>query len=208
VFLVLGFHSHLAYSQTSSPPSIVTIDGLGKGAVDLSGPWRFHIGDSLEWARPNINDAPGENGWEAIRPDLPWGTQGHYAYAGFGWYRLYLHITPAPDVTSRFRLLLPRLEDACEVYWNGKLVGQYGTLPPHPSWPATNAPVAIRLSGSPSGTLAILVWKGPLGSSESGDIGGLTATPLVADVSWRMMWYSRLNIPFAPRWPRSTGCGN
>jgi hypothetical protein len=181
VLLLLGFHSHLAHAQTSPAPSIVTIDGLGKGAVDLSGPWRFHIGDNPGWAGPNISDTPGEGGWETIRPDRPWGTQGHYAYAGFGWYRLSLRITPAPGVGSSFQLLLPSLEDACEVYWNGKLVGGYGSLPPHPSWPATNTPVAVTLSGSPSGTLAIRVWKGPLGSSSSGNIGGLTAAPLVGD---------------------------
>jgi hypothetical protein len=174
----------------------VTIDGLGKGVVDLSGPWRFHIGDNLEWARPNANDTPGESGWEAIQPDRPWGAQGHYAYAGFAWYRLSLRITPAPGVASSFQLLLPRLEDACEVYWNGKLAGRYGTLPPHPSWPTTNAPVAVTLSGSPSGTLAIRVWKGPLGSSSSGDIGGLMAAPLVADSKYTAAYIGNWNYDF------------
>jgi hypothetical protein len=196
VLLLLGFPSHFAHAQTSPAPSIVTIDGLGKGAVDLSGPWRFHIGDNLGWADPNTNDTPGEGGWEAIRPDRPWGTQGHYAYAGFAWYRLSLRITPAPGVSSSFQLLLPYLEDACEVYWNGKLVGRYGTLPPYPSWPATNTPVAVTLSGSPSGTLAIRVWKGPLGSSSSGNIGGLTATPLVADSKFIAAYIGNWNYDF------------
>jgi len=196
VLLLLGFHSHLAHAQTSPAPSVVTIDGLGKGAVDLSGPWRFHIGDNPEWAAPNINDTTGENGWEAIQPDRPWGAQRHYAYSGFAWYRLSLRITPAPDVSSSFQLLLPSLQDACEVYWNGKLVGRYGTLPPHPSWPATNAPVAVTLSGSPSGTLAIRVWKGPLGSSSSGDIGGLTAAPLVGDSKFIAAYIGNWNYDF------------
>jgi hypothetical protein len=179
LLLLFGFHLGFAHAQTSPAPAVVIIDGLGKGTVDLSGPWRFHIGDDLRWADPSINDTPGEGGWETILPDRPWGAQSHYAYAGFAWYRLHLRITPAPDVKTDFQLLLPRLQDACEVYWNGRLVGRYGKLPPHPSSPASNVPAAFTLPGSFSGTLAIRVWNGPLGSSATGDGGGIAETPLV-----------------------------
>ncbi len=181
VFLLFGFHLCFAHAQTSPAPSVVTIDGLGKGTVDLSGPWRFHIGDDLRWADPNINDTPGENGWETILADRPWGAQKHFAYTGFGWYRLNLRITPAPDVKTDFQLLLPSLQDICEVYWNGRLVGRYGKLPPHPSSPALNAPATFTLPDFRSGTLAIRVWAGPLGSSAAGDGGGIAQTPLVGD---------------------------
>ena len=181
VLLLFGFDLRFAHAQTSPAPSIVTIDGLGKGTVDLSGPWRFHIGDDLRWADPSINDTPGESGWETILPDRPWGAQSHYAYSGFAWYRLYLRITPAPDVKTDFQLLLPALQDACEVYWNGRLVGRYGKLPPHPSTPAVYVPAAFTLPDFRSGTLAIRVWSGPLGSSAAGDGGGIAATPLVGD---------------------------
>ena len=160
---------------------MVTVDGLGKGTVELSGPWRFHIGDDLRWADPSVDDTPGTSGWETILPDRTWGAQSHYAYAGFAWYRLRLRITPAPDVKTEFQLLLPLLQDACEVYWNGKLVGRYGELPPHPSSPALAVPTAFTLPGSPSGLLAIRVWKERLGSSSAGNVGGLAATPLVGD---------------------------
>jgi Stage II sporulation protein E (SpoIIE) len=181
VLLLFAFHLLPAYAQTSPAPGIVTIDGLGKGTVELPGPWRFHIGDDLRWSDPGINDAPGENGWETILPDRPWGAQNHYAYTGFAWYRLHLRITPAPDVKTNFQLLLPRLQDVCEVYWNGRLVGSYGTLPPHVSSPALNIPAAFTLPDFRSGTLAIRVWNGPLGSSSPGDGGGIAETPVVGD---------------------------
>ena len=181
VLLLFGFDLRFAHAQTSPASSIVTIDGLGKGTVDLSGPWRFHIGDDLRWADPEINDTPGENGWETILADRPWGAQTHFAYTGFAWYRLNLRITPAPDVKTDFQLVLPSLQDICEVYWNGRLVGRYGKLPPHPSSPALNAPATFTLPDSRSGTLAIRVWAGPLGSSASGDGGGIAQTPLVGD---------------------------
>ena len=120
VLLLLGLPLRFAHAQTSPIPSIVMIDGLGKGTVDLSGPWRFHIGDNPQWADPSINDTPDQNGWETILPDRPWGAQSHYAYTGFAWYRLSLRITPAPEVKTDFQLLLPLLQDACEVYWNGR----------------------------------------------------------------------------------------
>jgi Stage II sporulation protein E (SpoIIE) len=181
VLLVFGFHLCFAHAQTSPAPAVVTIDGLGKGTVELSGPWRFHIGDDPRWAGPSINDTPGQSGWETILPDRPWGAQGHYAYTGFAWYRLSLRITAAPDVKPPFQLLLPRLEDACEVYWNGALVGRYGNLPPHPSWPASYAPAPFTLADVRSGTLAIRVWLGPLGSSSSGNGGGFAQAPVVGD---------------------------
>lgn len=159
----------------------VEIDGLGKGTAPLDGPWAFHIGDHPQWAQPDVDDTPGQHGWESLRVNEPWGAQGHYSYSGFAWYRLRLHIKPAPGFNSQFQILLPKLSDACEVYWNGSLVGRYGSLPPHPSWPATYTPAVFTLGGSPQGTLAIRVWKGPLGSSSSGYIGGIAATPLVGD---------------------------
>ena len=178
---LFGFHLSFVYGEAFPAPSVVTIDGLGKGTVDLSGPWRFHIGDDLHWAEPGFNDTPGENGWETILVDRPWGAQRHYAYTGIAWYRLNLRVTPAPDVKTDFQLLLPRLEDACEVYWNGRLVGRYGELPPHPSSPVVNAPAAFTLPDIRSGTLAIRVWKRPLGSSAAGGGGGIAGTPLVGD---------------------------
>jgi hypothetical protein len=181
LFLLVLLLFRFAHAQSSPDPSVVTIDGLGKGAVDLSERWRFHIGDDLQWADPSIDDTPGQGGWETILPDRPWGAQNHYAYAGFAWYRLHLRITPAPDVKTDFQLLLPRLQDACEVYWNGKLVGRYGKLPPHPSSPALNAPAAFTLPDFRSGTLAIRVWNGRLGSSSAGDGGGIAQTPEVGD---------------------------
>jgi hypothetical protein len=181
MLLLFGFPLRFAHTQTSPTPAIVSIDGLGKGTVDLSGPWRFHIGDDLRWADPSINDTPGEGGWETILPDRPWGAQSHYAYTGFAWYRLYLRITPAPDVKTAFQLLLPNVQDICEVYWNGRLVGRYGKLPPHPSSPALNVPAAFTLPDFRSGTLAIRVWNGPLGSSGAGGGGGIAQTPLVGD---------------------------
>lgn len=191
--MAAGASGKTGWSQ--SPPGM-NIEGLGKGIAELNGPWQFHIGDNLQWAQPAIEDAAGQGGWETIRPDEPWGAQGHYAYAGFGWYRLRLHVTAAPGINSSMQLLLPSVQDACEVYWNGKLAGRYGSLPPHPSWPALNAPVAFTIPGDADGVLAIRVWKGPLGSSASGYIGGLTHAPLIGDPTSIQGYVGKWNYDF------------
>ena len=185
--------SNVASGQASSG---VTIEGLGKGMAELSGPWRFHIGDDLTWANPQADDTPGKGGWETILTDRPWGAQNHFAYTGYAWYRLNLHITPAPGVKGEFQLLVPRIQDACEVYWNGKMVGRYGSLPPHPSRPALNTPTVFTLSGSPSGVLAIRVWMDRLGSSSAGDGGGIGQTPMVGDAATLALAVDRWNYYF------------
>jgi hypothetical protein len=161
--------------------TVVTIDGLGKGLVHLDQRWQFHIGDDRRWAEANADDTAGQGGWETIIPDRTWGAQSHYAYSGFAWYRIHLRISPAAGFNSEFRLVLPAVSDACEIYWNGSLAGRYGSMPPHASWPAVNAPTAFTLPQPYSGTLAVRVWKGPLGSSSSGEVGGLSEAPILGD---------------------------
>jgi serine phosphatase RsbU (regulator of sigma subunit) len=185
----------------SSPESTVTnIDGLGKGYVELGGPWQFHLGDDPRWAEPEIDDRAGQGGWETIRADRPWGAQGHYAQTGYGWYRLRLHVQPAPGFQGSIQVLLQGVSDACAVYWNGALVGTYGSLPPRASWPALNAPSVFTLSGKLTGdldgVLAIRVWKGPLGSSAFGEIGGLLQAPLIGDAQSISAYIGTWNFNF------------
>lgn len=180
----------IALAEETIP--VVSIEGLGQGLSRLDGPWQFHIGDDPRWASPDFNDAPNQSGWEMISPSRPWGSQGHYAYAGFAWYRLHLNITPKAGFSSEMQLVLPGVGDACEVYWNGVLIGRYGSLPPHPSWPAVNEPAVFRLPPPYVGTLALRFWKGGLGSSSSGEVGGLTEAPIVGDIEsvqgYRGIW--------------------
>lgn len=160
---------------------VVRVEGLGRGLVRLNEPWQFHLGDDPQWAEPDVNSAPGQAGWEAIKPDRPWGAQGHFAAHGFAWYRLRLNITPAANLRSQIQLLIPGISDAYEVYWNGSLVGRYGILSPHPSWPAVYQPQWFTLPSPYTGTLAIRVWQGPLGSSSSGIVGGFSEAPILGD---------------------------
>src|ERR1017187_1537318 len=112
--------------RTASPEAPIAADGLGKGTIPLDGLWQFHVGDDMAWANRAFDDSH----WEQLSADKPWGAQGHFAYTGFVWYRRTLDITPAPGASPEIALLVPEIDDAYEVYWNGQLVGRHGHVPP------------------------------------------------------------------------------
>jgi hypothetical protein len=158
---------------------ILSIDGLGKGSTPLDGPWQFHLGDNPAWAIPSTPDVTGTNGWEQLSPNKTWGVQGHPAYTGYAWYRKHLHISPAPEASPDIALSIRRIDDAYEIYWNGQLVGRKGNLPPNPSYPY-NAPIqTFGLGPVRDGVLALRVWKAPLQSFDSEQLGGLNFAPIV-----------------------------
>jgi hypothetical protein len=111
--------SSIGAAVPPSPAAPLTIDGLGKGAAPLDGPWQFHLGDSPAWAAAGVDDATGHNGWEQLTAAAPWGTQGHASYTGYAWYRRQLNITPAPGASPEIALLIPQIDDVYEIYWNG-----------------------------------------------------------------------------------------
>jgi pimeloyl-ACP methyl ester carboxylesterase len=52
--------------------------------VDLSGGWRFKIGDDESWSSPGFDDSR----WERIAVGKSWESQGHADYDGYAWYRI------------------------------------------------------------------------------------------------------------------------
>ena len=169
VFVVFG--SLLARAAAAPPPAPLNIEGLGKGTVALDGDWQFHLGDNPGWASPTLDDS----GWERIGVDKPWGDQTHFGYTGYAWYRRHVNFLPVPGVESDLALLLPPIDDAYEVYWNGSLIGHLGKLPPHPVWYRTSRP-DLGLGQPRAGVLAFRVWKSPYFSSDTGEAGGLNGT--------------------------------
>ncbi len=155
----------------------IVIAGIGRGSAEIDGGWKFHEGDDPRWAGPGFDDSA----WPSISPDAPWGAQGYPSYAGFAWYRCPLKIVSAPGAASPYRVLIPDLEDAYEVYWNGKLVGRYGSLPPHASWYYSVFPRSFPLPGATAGVLALRVWKAPPDIFSPAEAGGLYEPPVVGD---------------------------
>ncbi|HZC44229.1 MAG TPA: SpoIIE family protein phosphatase [Acidobacteriaceae bacterium] len=149
--------------------------GIGSAAV--GGPWQFHTGDDPAWANPAYNDS----GWEQLRGDDTWGAQTHPGYAGFAWYRKRIEVTGS---NAKLSILIPPVENAYAIYWNGRKIGSYGSLPPHAKWWAVGRSAVYPLGNVPlTGVLALRVWKAPLASNDPAEVGGLSASPLVGNPS-------------------------
>ena len=182
VCLCGGAGAALAQSGSPAAAPVLRIDGLGKGSAALDGPWQFHLGDNPAWALPQTPDATGQKGWEQLSPHKPWGAQGHQSYTGYGWYRKHLSLSSAPGASPELYLLVRRIEDVYEVYWNGRLVGHTGNMPPHASYPFAPSLQIVHLGPVRDGVLALRVWKAPLVSSDSGVQGGIYAPPVVGSL--------------------------
>ena len=153
----------------------LVLDGLGKGAAALDGPWQFHLGDDTAWAAPGFDDST----WEQLTADKTWGSQGHPNYTGYAWYRRSIRITPAPGASSDFALLIPAIDDAFQIYWNGVEVGHLGSMPPNMVLYEGVPPQTFGLGPVRTGVLAIRVWKTALASNDPSNLGGFEGLPLI-----------------------------
>jgi hypothetical protein len=176
---LLALSSHAAVLAVADTAPVLATDGLGKGTASLDGPWQFHLGDNPAWAQPETGDAGGNVGWEQIGADATWGSQGHAAYTGFAWYRKHIHLTLAPGAPPDVAMLIRRIDDAYEIYWNGVLVGRNGRMPPDATYYGGQAPQTFGLGPVRDGVLSIRVWKAPLISFDSDKLGGMHFAPVV-----------------------------
>jgi len=168
VFLLSGFHASAQAFRTQNP---------GPGSVKITGKWQFHTGDNLAWANPAYNDSA----WEHLRGDETWGAQTHPGYTGFAWYRKRIDVTGNAPALS---ILVPPVDDAYEIYWNGKKIGSYGSLPPHGTWWEAGHSAVYPLGKTPlTGVLALRAWKAPLSTVDLSNGGGLNASPVLGNPS-------------------------
>ncbi len=160
--------AHAQTFQTQDP---------GPGSVAVGGKWQFHTGDNLVWRNPSYDSS----GWEQLSGDKTWGAQTYRGYTGSAWYRKRIVVTgTGPELA----ILIPPVDDAYEIYWNGKKIGSYGSLPMHAVWWAIGHSAVYDLGTAPvSGLLALRVWKAPLSSVDPWELGGLNAEPVLGNPS-------------------------
>jgi hypothetical protein len=163
--------------NVATPTPVLTVEGLGQGAVALDGPWQFRTGDNPEWASPSFDDSA----WEPIQITGSWGSQSHPGYTGYAWYRRHLEIHAVGGAHPNYALLMPPVDDAYEVFWNGKLIGHSGKLPPRPRWYYTPFMRSFVVPATESGTVAVRVWKSPLLFVDPDSLGGIYGPPLLGD---------------------------
>lgn len=97
-----------------------------KMILDLSGKWKFRLGDDLKWKEKNFND----NNWEEIHVPARWENQGFQGYNGYAWYRTSFKL-PNEFSDNQLYLVLGYVDDADQTFINGNLIGLAGGLPPN-----------------------------------------------------------------------------
>jgi len=145
--------------------------------VDLSGDWKFSIGDDPSWSDPEYNDTR----WEKLYVPKKWEDQGFHGYDGYAWYRTTTYV-PVSSSYGTYYLKLGYIDDVDEVFINGFRIGQTGDFPPN----YTTAHNALRLysipqkyiAGGEKITIAVRVFdEGGEGGFIHGDVS------VVVDVS-------------------------
>lgn len=95
-------------------------------ALDLSGEWKFAIGDDPAWSDPAFDDSA----WEALQVPQTDGAPQFADYDGFGWYRLTFDL-PADAAGNNLVASLGFLDDVDEAFLNGVKIGGSGSMPPN-----------------------------------------------------------------------------
>ena len=86
--------------------------------LDLSGQWKFHLGDNKQWKAGAFNDEL----WTAITVPSDWEHQGFDEYNGYAWYRRKFKLS-ANLKNKPLYLILGKIDDNDYVYLNGELIG-------------------------------------------------------------------------------------
>lgn len=96
----------------------------------LKNEWKFMLGDNLEYMNNDFDLSK----WKPINSGIVWENQGYTEYNGFAWYVQDVQIPENIEKTAikngGFNLYLGTIDDADEVYFNGKLIGKTGKFPP------------------------------------------------------------------------------
>ena len=144
------------------------VSNPGTGSVPLSGSWQFHLGDDKAWADPALDDSD----WEPIRSTQLGGSRTILATQGSPGIGYDLQIDNANSAgTKSLAVLIPVVQDAYEIYWNGQKLGTYGRLPEGAHWWAFGHETVYPLPSS-SGVLALGCGKHPSRRSTLQNLAG------------------------------------
>jgi len=127
--------------------------------LDLSGKWKFAADTTLDCVQPDFDDSH----WNEIAVPSVWEKAGYPDLDGIACYRKTIQL-PLSAVNDKLVLLLGKINDFDEVYFNGMLIGQKGEfpiggrtpeshkldernyfIPPHLIQPDTDNVIAVRV---------------------------------------------------------------
>jgi hypothetical protein len=149
----------LATFSNHAGAQVIDLEAQRQPITSIAANWRFHPGDDPHWSEPGFDDS----GWKLIQPSAGWDDQGYSEQNGFAWFRFRLRV-PAdmPSVVIQ----MPRIDKSYQLFAQGRLIGQTGSLPPAPPSSILGASrlYTVRLHPTPGPqqiTLALRLWQAP-----------------------------------------------
>ncbi len=87
--------------------------------LDLTGLWKFKLGNNTDWKAPRLEDA----NWDEVSVPASWESQGYEGYDGYAWYRKSFTI-PSSLADKELYLSLGKIDDYDRVFLNGQEIGE------------------------------------------------------------------------------------
>ncbi len=190
--------AYLPSSATVAPPSDI------RAVLSLNGPWRFQVGDDLEWGEPAFDDSK----WSTVSLSEPLTAQGIEPYTGYAWYRMRIQ----PQQLALFAnaasngdlqlLISGNSVGQLDVFVNGVEAGHTRGMTAQPEMylsPPFAAPLPAGNDRGPT-VIAIRSWVGPPATASRGVLARveLDAQSDIADrlaVSVGSQWNERVTAP-------------
>jgi len=121
VLAVKVYDKHGAGGIYKGNPGIYLRKDYVELAIDLSGKWKFSPGDVLKNSSTTLND----RNWKYILVPARWEDEGYPDLDAFAWYRKSV-VIKRKLANSKLILMLGKINDIDEVYFNGTLIGTTG----------------------------------------------------------------------------------
>lgn len=149
---------------------------------------KFKTGNDIAWKEPYYDDSS----WPEIKTSVLWERQGFAGYDGFAWYRIHFFLPASllekAYLKNKLNFYLAKIDDADEVYLNGKLIGKTGSSPLDPEGYVSRFDVSRSYAidaNNPAvhwdkdNVLAIKVYDGQGGGGIYGDVPSLQLYDLI-----------------------------
>jgi hypothetical protein len=98
--------------------------------IDITSQWKMNVGDSSFWSSLSYDD----DHWKTAEKIGPFERKGLGNFQNFGWVRKKVVVPSSMKEAAQragyFYLSLGKIYDAEQVYYNGKLIGHTGGMPP------------------------------------------------------------------------------
>jgi hypothetical protein len=187
--------SPVASPQPNQPPADI------RPILNLNGPWRFQVGDDLEWAETAFDDAK----WPTVTLSDSLAVQGMGSYSGYAWYRMRLQPEQLASLAaSSNSLTLFVASDSIgqiDVFVNGLEVGHTRGMTEQPAM-YQSPPFFVPLPAPAKGPIVIAIrsWAGSGIGISRGLLANVTLGPRAEiagrlDMSIGRQWNERVTAP-------------